>query len=82
MSDLLNSPPRLGAAVAIRPARPGLIVPDPDLGDLLPAEGRTVAWSTYWHRLAQDGDVIAVPPVSHPASTPADRPGRAPSTEA
>ncbi len=43
----------------IRPA-PGLKVRDPDLRDLLPAEGREVPDSDYWIRRLRDGDVIEI----------------------
>lgn len=35
----------------------GRSVPDPDRGDLLPAEGREVSQSQYWFRRQLDGDV-------------------------
>lgn len=40
--------------------RSGLIVPDPDRKDELPASGRTVVSSPYWHRRIKDGDVIVI----------------------
>lgn len=36
---------------------PGRVVPDPDKGGLLPAEGRDVPESQYWLRRLADGDV-------------------------
>lgn len=41
----------------------GRSVPDPDRGDLLPAEGREVSANQYWYRRQLDGDVVIVPPV-------------------
>lgn len=46
--------------VRVRPARKGLLVPDPDHGGrALPAEGTEVALSSYWVRRIEDGDVLA-----------------------
>lgn len=39
----------------------GRSVPDPQAGDLLPAEGRTVDDSPYWRRRLDDGDVTLKP---------------------
>lgn len=36
-------------------------VPDPQAGDLLPAEGRTVDDTPYWRRRLSDGDVTLNP---------------------
>ena len=36
----------------------GRTVPDPDRGDILPADGREVAPSQYWQRRVKDGDVV------------------------
>lgn len=41
----------------------GRSVPDPDRGDLLPAEGREVSANQYWYRRQLDGDVVIEPPV-------------------
>lgn len=49
----------------VRPARPGLLVPDPDAAPhnrFLPAEGRDVPDTEYWRRRLADGDVVRVPP--------------------
>jgi hypothetical protein len=35
-----------------------ILTRDPDLGDFLPAEGRNVPETTYWHRRVRDGDVV------------------------
>ncbi|RQM76222.1 DUF2635 domain-containing protein [Aeromonas jandaei] len=40
----------------------GRSVPDPDRGDLLPAEGREVIANQYWYRRQLDGDVVIEPP--------------------
>jgi len=37
-----------------------LSIRDPDLKDLLPADGRDVPESDYWHRRLRDQDVILV----------------------
>ncbi len=48
--------------------RAGLRVVDPDLRDFLPAEGREVPESEYWHRRDRDGDVtVGAPPATTPA---------------
>lgn len=41
----------------------GRSVPDPDRGDLLPAEGREVIANQYWYRRQLDGDVVIETPV-------------------
>lgn len=41
----------------------GCAVPDPEAGDLLPAEGRTVPDNAWWRRRLADGDV------THPADS-------------
>lgn len=49
----------------VRPAKPGLLIPDPDAPPQdrwLPAEGRVVPDTQYWRRRLADGDVILVPP--------------------
>jgi hypothetical protein len=49
----------------VRPAKPGLLIPDPDAPAherWLPAEGRVVPDTEYWRRRLADGDVIPVPP--------------------
>lgn len=35
----------------------GRAVPDPEIGDLLPVEGREVADSAWWRRRMADGDI-------------------------
>ena len=47
----------------IRP-KEGLVIPDLDRGDVLPAEGRDVPVTDFWLRRLRDGDVI-------PADAPA-----------
>ena len=52
----------------------GLSVPDLERRDMLPAAGREVTPSTYWHRRIVDGDVEeagAPPPVEEPAPSQA-----------
>lgn len=46
----------------IRPAKPGLIVRDPQTKQRLPAEGKEVPPLTYWFRRLRDGDVLEGPP--------------------
>jgi hypothetical protein len=55
----------------VRPSREGLKVADPARGDYLPAEGREVPESTYWHRRVLTGDVVVVTP--SPTEQPARR---------
>lgn len=43
----------------VRPAE-GRMVPDPDRGDVLPSEGRTVPKSQWWMRRLRDGDVLTI----------------------
>ena len=45
---------------------PGRIVPDPERGDMLPPEGRSVRPSVFWQRRVIDGDVE---PVTEPPET-------------
>lgn len=42
--------------ITVVPA-PGRAVPDPEMGDLLPAEGREVTDNVWWRRRIDDGDV-------------------------
>ncbi len=58
----------------VKPA-PGLRIVDPLLRDFLPAEGRLVEPSDYWHRRLRDGDVL-------PAPTPAQAQAEAPAKPA
>ncbi|MDB5853290.1 MAG: hypothetical protein JWR22_1331 [Herminiimonas sp.] len=52
----------------VKPA-PGLVIRDPDLKDLLPAEGREVPDSDYWHRRVLDKDVVeSQPDLQHTGS--------------
>jgi hypothetical protein len=50
----------------VKPAR-GLAIRDPDLLDLLPAEGREVPRNDYWLRRLADGDVREVEAKAAPA---------------
>lgn len=52
----------------------GRVVPDPDHGDNLPPEGRTVARSPYWARRIKDQDVTAGEPQAGDAGVTADEP--------
>ncbi|MBH3308544.1 DUF2635 domain-containing protein [Pseudomonas mosselii] len=45
------------ARITVIPAT-GRAVPDPQSGDLLPAEGRDVPDTVWWRRRLADGDVI------------------------
>lgn len=49
--------------IHVTPA-PGLAVPDPARGDLLPPEGRPVEPSQYWTRREADGDITLTPPAA------------------
>lgn len=40
----------------------GTQVPDPDRGDVLPPEGRTVEPTQYWQRRIVDGDCVEASP--------------------
>jgi hypothetical protein len=55
---------------AAKTARPiaGRQVPDPERGDLLPAEGRNVEPTQFWQRRLADGDVVEVAPETAAAS--------------
>lgn len=47
----------------------GRAVPDPQRGDILPADGREVEPNQYWQRRVNEGDVVeADPPTEKPAS--------------
>lgn len=37
---------------------PGLLIPDPDLQDTLPVDGRDVPDTAYWQRRIADQDVV------------------------
>lgn len=47
----------------LKPA-PGILVPDPDRGDTLPAEGREVLPTQYWQRRVNDGDAVVAAPAA------------------
>ncbi|KIQ32241.1 MULTISPECIES: DUF2635 domain-containing protein [Pseudomonas syringae group] len=42
--------------ITVLPAE-GRTVPDPEAGDLLPAEGRVVTFNAWWQRRHNDGDI-------------------------
>lgn len=56
----------------VKPAA-GLVIPDPDRHDVLPAEGRDVPSSDFWLRRLRDGDVVdaEAPPAEVPHAEPA-----------
>lgn len=61
----------------IKPA-PGMSIIDPDLRDRLPAEGRDVPETPYWHRMKLAGDVVeAVPSVAADESAAPSRAAKA-----
>ena len=45
--------------VMVKPKQ-GVLVPDVDRRDELPAEGRKVLWSVYWARRLRDGDIEVI----------------------
>ena len=53
----------------VKPA-PGLRIVDPILRDFLPADGRLVTPSEYWHRRVRDGDVTLIPQAAASESAP------------
>ena len=55
----------------IKPA-PGLVIPDLDRGDILPAEGRSVPNTEFWGRRLRDGDVVLIAPGVDLAEPPAE----------
>jgi hypothetical protein len=42
--------------------REGYKIPDPQLRDFLPVDGRVVPFDVYWARLLRDGDVVEMEP--------------------
>jgi hypothetical protein len=53
----------------VKPAK-GLQVPDPELRDYLPKEGREVSPSEYWTRRLLDGDVKETEAPREPKAKP------------
>jgi hypothetical protein len=49
----------------VKPAE-GLVIPDPDRHDMLPADGRDVPASDFWMRRLRDGDVVEAAPKEVP----------------
>ena len=45
----------------VKPAN-DYVIPDPDRGDALPAEGRDVPETDFWLRRLRDGDVVVATP--------------------
>ena len=58
--------------VFIKPARPELIIRDPDAGYTpLPPEGKQVLYGAYWQRQIDSGDaVIVLPEAADPFVAP------------
>lgn len=55
----------------VSPAVAGAKIPDPVMGDDLPAEGRTVDWSPHWQRYADLGEINVIDVAPQPgAGTP------------
>lgn len=50
----------------IKPAE-GMVIPDPDRHDNLPAAGRDVPASDFWMRRLRDGDVMTAEMPAEPA---------------
>jgi hypothetical protein len=53
-------------------AAEGLRIVDPDMNDFLPADGREVPDTPYWHRMKLAGDVVEAVPIQtsvQPTST-------------
>ena len=58
----------------VKPAT-GLVIPDPDRGGVLPAEGRDVPPTEFWRRRLRDGDVVAATaPIAEPPPAPPSPP--------
>lgn len=45
----------------IKPAKPGLIVRNPESGKPVAAQGEQVEWSAYWQRRWNEGDIAHAP---------------------
>ena len=48
--------------VFIKPARPGLVIRDPQSGLPLPPDGKAVVPDAFWRRRLADGDVVETKP--------------------
>lgn len=48
--------------VFLKPARPGLVIRDPQSGLPLPPEGKAVAPGSFWDRRVKDDDVVETKP--------------------
>lgn len=60
--------------VHLYPRDAAVPVRDPAIGDHLPAQGRSVAISTYWRRRLADGDVTTQAPAIAAENAPGDPP--------
>lgn len=64
----------------VTPADARASIPDPVRGDMLPAEGRSVAWTPYWAGMAARDEVrvseplVDEPRVDQAAADPAETP--------
>ena len=68
--DAPPPPPVFGQTVYVRPLTDPAVRAPVD-GQRLPEEGRHVAWSEYWARRVQDGDVeLTDPPTDEPPAPP------------
>lgn len=54
----------------VKPA-PGLRIPDPDLHDYLPEQGRDVPDAPYWQRRIHDQDVVIAEAVAEKSAVAA-----------
>jgi hypothetical protein len=49
---------KLENVIRIKPAKPGLIVRDPETKRPLPEDGKLVRWSSYWVRRKIAGEIV------------------------
>jgi hypothetical protein len=57
----------------VKPAE-GLVIPDPDRHDMLPADGREVPASDFWMRRLRDGDVVGAVALKEAPDVAGDHP--------
>lgn len=50
----------------LKPATADLVVRDPQTGERLPVEGKSVEINSYWRRRLRDQDVVKVKPSNKP----------------